>query len=379
MNEAALFSATMGETTLANPEWLGVLLPLVAIAITLVARSRPVSLEWPSLAEARAAGARHRDLVRIGSLALRAGALVALAVALGNPVVMMSAPPEPGHGLDLVLVVDASGSMRAVDTRIESQRSSRIELARRVVSRFATTRAAAGDRVALVAFGESAFTPCPLTSDGRLLSASLARIEAGIAGESTALGDALGLAVKRAIAGRASAARRPLRVEGFPSASGGAEPGLRLTPGDGPVDGRAIVLLTDGRNNAGALSLEVAAELARAEGVRVHTVAIGTAGAEIPVLTSESNATSDLDFERLDVDSEALAMVAATTGGRFFPARSADQLEAVYREIDALERVTRRLPARLRANEHPEPLLALAGACLFMEIAIARVLRRRIP
>ena len=348
MNEAAQF-------TLASPEWLWALLPLVAAAIFIAARSRPDSIEWPGLAEAHAAGATRRDRVRLGSLALRAGALVALSVAIAQPVVVRRAPPEPGHGLDLVLVVDASGSMRAVDTQIDAERSSRIELARRVVSRFAETRAIAGDRVALVVFGESAFTPCPLTSDGRLLRASLARIEAGIAGEATALGDALGLAVKRAVAGRASAA------------------------GDGPVDGRAIVLLTDGRNNAGTLSLEVAAAVARAERVRVHTVAIGTAGAEIPVLGRESGTATDLNFERHDVDSEALAGIAATTGGRFFPARRADQLDAVYREIDALERVVRRLPPRFRSSQLPEPLLALAGACLFTEIAIARVLRRRIP
>jgi Ca-activated chloride channel family protein len=355
MNEAALFDLASGETTLANPEWLWALIPLIAVAIFLAARLPADSIEWPGLAEARAAGAKRRDRVRFGALVLRTCALAALTVAIAKPIVIHRAPPEPGHGLDLVLVMDASGSMRAVDTQIEVERSSRIELARRVVSRFAETRAAAGDRVALVVFGESAFTPCPLTSDGRLLRASLARIEAGIAGEATALGDALGLAVKRVAAGRAS------------------------TAGNGPLDGRAIVLLSDGRNNAGALSLEVAAALARAEGVRVHTVAIGTAGAELPVLADESGTAIGLDFERHDVDSEALAKIAAATGGRFFPARRASQLDAVYREIDALERVARRLPQRFQSSEHPEPLLAFAGACLFVEIAIARVLRRRIP
>ncbi len=355
MSAAELFSLAAGEATLANPEWLWALLPLIAVATYIMTRWRADSIEWPGLAEAKVAGATHRDRVRFGSLVLRTGALVALSIAIAKPVVIHRAPPEPGHGLDLVLVVDASGSMRAIDTQIGAERSSRIELARRVVARFAETRAATGDRIALVVFGESAFTPCPLTSDGRLLRASLDRIEAGIAGEATALGDALGLAVKRAVAGRASATD------------------------DGPVAGRAIVLLTDGRNNAGALSLEVAAEVARAEGVRVHTVAIGTAGAEIPVFAKESGSATDLSFERHDVDSESLEKIAAITGGRFFPARRAAQLEAVYHEIDALERVTRRLPPRFRSSEHPEPLLALAGACLFTEIAIARVLRRRIP
>lgn len=355
MSEPLPLAAAARELSLASPEWLWGLLPLVAVAIAISARTRAAAIDWPALTEARAAGATRRDRVRLGALALRAGALVALAFAISGPVSVRRAPPEPGHGLDLVLVLDASDSMRAVDTRIAGQRHSRLALARRVVARFAETRATAGDRVALVVFGETAFTPCPLTSDGRLLGAALARVEASVAGGGTALGDALGLAVKRAIAGRASAVA------------------------DGPVEGRAIVLLTDGRNNAGALSLEVATAIARDEGVRVHTVAIGTAGAEVPVVASESGGAADLRFERHDVDTVALAGIAAATGGRFFPARDSEQLAAVYREIDALERVVRRPPPRIRTSPHPEPLLALAGGFVFAELALARVLRRRLP
>jgi Ca-activated chloride channel family protein len=200
-----------------------------------------------------------------------------------------------------------------------------------------------------VVFGESAFTQCPLTSDGGILSATLARVKAGMAGEATALGQALALAVKRAL-----------------GAGGGSE----------GTSGRLVVLLTDGRHNAGAISVEVASELASASGVRVHTVAIGSdAGAEVPV----EGRGGALHLERHDVDAETLARVAEATGGRFFRARRSADLAAVYAEIDALERTPRARPARVRKVDRPEPLLALAGALLLGELALARVLFRRLP
>ena len=352
---AAAFAREADLAALAHPGWLLLLLPAIAVALAIALRSRPAALAWPALAEARAAGARRFDAVRGLSLALRAAALVALAGVLAGPVGVHRAPPEPGYGLDLVLVVDASGSMRAIDTEVAGERRTRLDLARQVVARFAEERAAEGDRVALVVFGESAFTPCPLTSDGKLLAASLTRVHVGVAGKATALGDALALAVKRAIAGRPSAAA------------------------DGPLAGRVVVLLTDGRDNAGSISIEVATALARAEGVRVHTIAIGTAGEVVPMAVPEQGVRRELHFERHDVDAAALERIAEATRGRFFPAERSDQLEAVYRDIDALERVVRPLPPRVRHRDRPEPLLALAGGFLIAEIAMVRVLRRRIP
>jgi len=352
---AAAIAQRADLAALAHAELLLLLLPVAAAAIAIAARTRPAALAWPGLAEARAAGARRFDSARVLSLALRAAALFALAFVLAGPVGVHRAPPEPGTGLDLVLVVDASGSMRSVDAEVAGEQRTRLDLARQVVARFAEERAAEGDRVALVVFGESAFTPCPLTSDGGLLAASLARVRAGAAGEATALGDALALAVKRAVGGR------------------------RGDAGDGPLAGRVIVLLTDGRNNTGSISVEVATALARGEGVRVHTVAIGTAGEAVPMAIDEPGARRELRFERHDVDVDALERIAEATQGRFFLAMRSDQLEAVYRDIDALERVVRPLPPRVRQTDRPEPLLALAGGFLLAEIAAVRVLRRRIP
>lgn len=349
---AALLSNAFEVSTLAHPLRLLWLLPAVVVVFVVALRAGAPALAWPACPEAREAGARRFDIVRATTLALRAGVLVALGVAVAGPIGVHRVPPEPGHGLDLVLAIDASGSMRAVDTEVAGERRTRLDLAREVVGRFARERAAEGDRVALVVFGESAFTACPLTGDGRLLAAALDRVGAGIAGEATALGDALALAVKRALAGERSAA-----------------------PG-GPLAGRVVVLLTDGRDNAGSISVEVATALAASEGVRVHTVAIGTAGAPVPVAKP---ARGGLRLERHDVDRSVLDAIATATGGRFFPARRSDHLDAVYREIDALERIVRTRPPRVRHTDHPEPLLALAGGLLLLEIGIGRVLRRPLP
>jgi Ca-activated chloride channel family protein len=345
--------------------WVSLLGLLVLAALVLAARTRPAAIGWSAYRESSAAGARRLDPVRAISLLMRAGALLALVAVLAGPIGQHRLPPEPGFGLDLVLVVDASGSMRALDAQRDGDPRTRFALAREVVARFAEKRAAAGDRVALVVFGESAFTQCPLTSDGALLSAALTRIEAGVAGESTALGDALALAVKRA---------------------SGATRDLSATP-DGA--GRVIVLLTDGRNNAGAISVELASSLAASAGIRVHTVGIGSGGDPVAMAPNRPSARAGhsglpgvaarREFERHDVDTDALRGISIATEGRFFAVRDSRDLDAVYRDIDTIERVARPLPPRIHHSQRPEPLLALAGSFLLLELSIARVAWRRIP
>jgi Ca-activated chloride channel family protein len=108
-------------------------------------------------------------------------------------------------------------------------------------------------------------------------------------------------------------------------------------------------------------------------------VAIGSAGDEVPMAVKQGAAARGLVFERHDVDARALERIATTTGGRYFAAQRSGDLERVYAEIDALERVPRRRPPRLRHAPRPEPLVALAGGLLLTEIAVARVFRRRLP
>lgn len=356
----------LGIEELARPWLVPGLLLLVAVSLAVALRAQPPSFEWADTAEARTAGARRLDVLRGAGWLLRGLALGALALVLAGPLGVHRAPPEPGLGLDITLVMDASGSMRALDTQVDGEWKTRLDLARRVVARFAEERAAEGDRVALVVFGDSAFTQCPLTSDGAILAAALSRVTAGMAGEATALGQALGLAVKRALGGERAASAVP----DAPAAAVPEELARR-----GPAAGRLVVLLTDGRHNAGAVSVDVATRLAASAGVRVHTVAIGSEGEQVPI----RERGGALSFERHDVDTETLRTIAAATGGRFFRARRGADLAEVYAEIDALERVARTRPPRVRHTDRPEPLLAVAGLCLLGEMGLLRVLRRRIP
>ena len=349
---------TLGIDGFQHPSRLPWLALVVLAALLLAGRPRAPAIPWPGIGEARLAGARRFEALPWLAAGLRLLCLLCLLALMAEPVTRRRLPPEPGLGLDLVLVLDSSASMGALDTTLvapdgderdplPNPRHTRFDLARRAVARFASRRVAEGDRLGLIVFGDTAFTQCPLTTDAELLVAALERVDVGVAGESTALGDALALAVVRA------------------SAAGGAT-------------ARLVVLLTDGRSNAGEIPVSVAGELAAAAGVRVHTVGIGERGDKVAV-RGRGAAGLGLRFERHDPDHETLRRVARATGGRFFAARTSADLRAVYEEIDALERGQRSLPARTEESARPEPLLAAAGSLLLLEIALTRLLGRRLP
>jgi len=356
-----------------HPHWIPLLLVLAMAVAAASLRRRPAALPWPALVEARTAGARSADPVRLAALTLRVAALVALAGVLAGPVSLRQPASREAAGLDLVLALDVSPSMRALDTSRQGEPRTRLELAREAVARFAARRAAEGDRVGLVLFGKTAFTRTPLTRDGALLGHALEQVEAGVAGDATALGDALALAVRRALGGAELAGGEG----GSAAAPEAGTPAGPDPPGGAPArpgPGRVVVLLTDGRSNAGRVPVDLAAELARTAGVRVHTVGIGTGG-RVPVETPGQG----LRYERHDLDARALEHVAARTGGELFRARRSADLEAVYAAIDGLERVARELPPQPRRVDRPRPLLAGAGFLLLAEIGLARVARRRLP
>jgi Ca-activated chloride channel family protein len=139
-----------------------------------------------------------------------------------------------------------------------------------------------------------------------------------------------------------------------------------------------VVLLTDGRSNAGAIPPDVAAALAVSRGVRVHTVGIGSAR-EVAMQRTPGAGKRGLHFERHDLDSATLGAIATATGGRYFGAQSSADLDSVYAAIDAQERVPRRPPPRRHRTAHPEPFLAGAVLLIALEVATTRGVARRIP
>ena len=217
---------------------------------------------------------------------------------VGDPVKL------PVTGRDTFLAVDLSASMEIEDLTLNGHQANRLEVIKDVVSKFIDGRK--GDRVGLVLFGTQAYLQTPLTFDIETVRTLLNEATIGIAGERTAIGDAIGLSV------------RQLRKR--------------------PKDQRVMILLTDGANTAGNLSPEKAAELAAREGVTIYTIGVGADEMIQPGLFGTNFGARRVN-PSADLDEDMLKKIADLTGGKYFRARSTDELKEVYRTIDKMEPV----------------------------------------
>ena len=210
-------------------------------------------------------------------------------------------PIEQGvSGRDLMLAVDLSGSMKEQDFIVNNQAIDRLTATKIVASEFIERRV--GDRLGLILFGTNAYLQTPLTFDRKTVQTLLNESVIGLAGESTAIGDAIGLAVKR------------LQSQG--------------------PESRVLILLTDGANTAGKVSPIKAAEIAAQQQLKIYTIGIGA---------DEMVVRSFFGSRRVnpsrDLDEKTLTAIAEKTGGRYFRARNTDELKQIYQLLDELEPV----------------------------------------
>ncbi|NNM01299.1 MAG: VWA domain-containing protein, partial [Gammaproteobacteria bacterium] len=206
----------------------------------------------------------------------------------------------PVSGRDLMLAVDLSRSMEQTDFIINNRQVDRLTAAKSVAARFIERRV--GDRLGLILFGSQAYMQVPLTFDRTTVNTLLDEAQIGLAGTQTAIGDAIGLAVKR----------------------------LR----DQPSSSQVLILMTDGSNTAGEVEPELAARLAADIGLRIHTIGIGA-----DEMLRRSLFGSYRVNPSADLDEVTLAAVAENTGGRYFRARDVDEFEQIYALIDQMEPV----------------------------------------
>jgi Ca-activated chloride channel family protein len=265
---------------------------------------------------------KNRNLI-LSSLQILA--YVCLVTALARPQSGNYLSEEFSEGRDLIIAVDASGSMKALDFKIDKKPVSRLEALKGVVRSFIEERK--GDRIGLIVFGEEVFTQCPLTSDHELLLQYLDDLEIGMAGDSTALGDGLALSVKR--------------LKEIPSES------------------KAVILVTDGLKTSGQMEPIQAAEIAKRLGVKVYTIGIG-GKAPAPFPVEDIFGRTQITYLDIPVDDETLKQISDLTGGAYFSAQNTEDLLKIYSEIDRLE-ARKEVTPRLVANkEHFFPFL-LAG------------------
>jgi Ca-activated chloride channel family protein len=268
--------------------------------------------------------------------------MACLIIGLARPQFGRKETEVTSEGIDIMLALDASGSMAAMDFKLDGEAVDRLTVVKKVVADF--LRQQKGDRLGMVIFGEEAYTQSPLTLDYDVLIQLLDHISIGIAGDGTAIGDGLALAVKR----------------------------LKDLPGKS----RVVILLTDGRNNAGKISPEKAAEIAKAFGIKVYTIGIGTKG---PVPFPQPGIFGNrLVYVNLDIDEKTLEAIAGQTGGRHFFATDTRKLEEIYREIGRLEKTE----AKVKHYEYFDEYFiyfAYAGlALLFLDLGLKATWLRRL-
>jgi Ca-activated chloride channel homolog len=238
------------------------------------------------------------------------------------------------HGVDIILAVDTSGSMKAEDFRLDSKRTKRLDAVKRVVSDFVLRRES--DRLGMVVFGSMAFTQCPLTLDHGVFLSFLRNLEIGMAGEQTAIGSAIGTGVNR--------------LKNLNSKS------------------KVMILLTDGANTAGDMDPLQAAEIARAFGIKIYTIGVGSKG-EAPFLV-QTIFGPQYQYARSDLNEDVLRKIADLTSGKYYRAQDTEELQRIYTEIDALE------TSKAKLKEHMEyrELYSLFVIPAFLLLGLERIL-----
>ncbi|MDH3641469.1 MAG: VWA domain-containing protein [Gammaproteobacteria bacterium] len=276
-----------------------VLLPLLAARLPPAPSWQTGALRVPFFQQVRAWPGRGDSSPRRWLLWVAAVAWLALVAAATRPQWVGEPVNLPLSGRDLMLAIDLSNSMDEPDLMLDGRRATRLTVVKQVAGDFIERRK--GDRLGLVLFGTKPYLQVPLTFDRTVVRALLDEAAIGLAGSATALGDAIGLAVKR----------------------------LR----DRPSASRVLVLLTDGASNAGNLEPMQAARLASFHGLRIYTVGVG---ADAPEPRRVGGSAGP---QGLHLDEAVLRGIAGIAGGRYFRARNTDQLVEIYALLDELEPV----------------------------------------
>jgi len=327
-----------------HPEvlWLLALLPLLAFLKG--RKGATVAIRYPSAQTAKAiAGARKSRAGKwLGTL--RILALSALVVALAQPQMVHGTTEVDASGIDIILAVDVSGSMEALDFTINNEPANRVEVVKQVMSRFIEERP--NDRIGLVAFAGRPYMVSPLTLDHQWLQKRLQTIHPGMVEDGTAIGAALGSSVNR----------------------------LR----DQKAKSRIVILLTDGMNNAGKILPVTAAEAAETLGIKIYTIGAGSRG-EVPVPITDQFGNKKIVRAKVDIDEKTLKQVAQMTGAAYYRATDTDSLEKIYNDINKLETSTRKIKKFEHRNEMF--LWAALGALLLMgiELTLNQTRFRRLP
>jgi Ca-activated chloride channel family protein len=271
--------------------------------------------------------------------------ILLIIIAIARPQTSRGFEETVTEGIDIMLILDASGSMRAEDFKPQN----RLQAAKKVVKEFLQGRK--NDRIGLIFFAGKSYTQCPLTSDYHILEELLDYIEVGIIEDGTAIGLAIANAVNR----------------------------LK----DSTAKSKVAILLTDGENNRWEIAPIVAAHAAAVMKIRIYTIGIGLPGSGVPIPV---DTVFGKDYIRFDgklvltkLDEDTLRQIAHETGGRYFRATDEKKLSAIYQEISQLETTKLKVKKYIRHHELAALFLLPAAILLLVEIILTNTRCRKIP
>lgn len=319
------------------------LLPLVLLVVRRLSTDQGATVRYSSLNLLKGVKPGRSLRARRSLIALRGTALVLLIVGLARPQYGRKLTEVTSEGVDIVLALDTSRSMEAMDFTLEGRPANRLEVVQSVVKEF--IRKQVGNRVGLVVFGSEAFTQAPLTLDYGVLLSFVERLETGMAGDATAIGSALSVATQR--------------IKDIPAKS------------------KVIVLLTDGKSNAGPVAPIEAAKAAATFGVKVYTIGVGTEGtAPMPRVTPLGVFYEPVQVE---FDEATLQELAKLTGGQYWRARTTQGLQEIYDTIDQLEKTEIKVKEHMDYNELFGPFVLAGLGLLLLELVLAQTRLRKLP
>ena len=322
--------------------WL--LLILLSLPI-LILRERTIAsvINYSSLASLKAVSQHHSKIKAMVPIVLRFIAITLFIIAFARPQEGHKRTEILSQGVDIVLAIDTSGSMQALDFKKNETQVTRLSVVKDVVAEFVKNREM--DRIGMVVFGANAFTQCPLTSDQNILLSFLNKLKIGMAGDATAIGSAIGISARR--------------LKDLKSKS------------------KVIILLTDGRSNSGAISPLQAAEIAKSLGIKVYTIGVGKRG-KAPFLV-DSIFGKRLIYQNVDIDEEVLNKISKMTDAKYFRATDLKSLKDIYKQIDLLEK------SEVKSIDHSEHkelfhYFLIPGLILLLtEIVFSNSFLRRLP
>ncbi len=296
-------------------------------------------LRFGAIRVAAAAPRGWRSYVTQAPLVLRVAALALCTLAMARPQIRDVTVERYAEGVDIMLVLDTSTSMRAEDFR-----PNRLEAARVVGADF--VRGRVSDRIGLIVFAGRAYTQAPLTLDYPFLLAMLEEVHTGMIEDGTAIGTALATAVNR----------------------------LK----DTEAESKVIILLTDGQNNRGEVDPVTASELAAALGVRIYAIGVGTRG-QAPYPVDDPYGVTRRQMINVEIDEDMLRSVSANTGGEYFRAVNSDALRAIYDRIGEMEQTRIETLMYTDFQERYQRYLWPGLLLVVLELVLSNILLRRFP